>query len=184
MFQSDLFFFHTHSRQETFRYVPGLPDANWQHAWSSDVSCRRPKEVGDPPNTFLVFGFKSLFENRCGGDLIHWFCKAVDLWCPRVSSSCGDGGPEMVLKAPRIAYPAFHRLPVYAWSSVLIRAVGWSGQKRMKTSFLLRITYVSLIDTLVYIYIYTIYQKIYIVCKYVIDIYIYLHIYHIYIYHM
>ena len=86
----------------------------------------------------------------------------------------------MVLKAPRIAYPAFHRLPVYAWSSVLIRAVGWSGQKRMKTSFLLRITYVSLIDTLVYIYIP--YIKKYISYVNMSQIYIFIYIYIIYIY--
>ena len=42
---------------------------------------RLPKEVGDVPHTFSVFGFKSLFRKRWGGGFIHWFCKAMDLWC-------------------------------------------------------------------------------------------------------
>ena len=36
---------------------------------------------GGGPHTFSVFGFKSLFRKRWGGGFIHWFCKAMDVWC-------------------------------------------------------------------------------------------------------
>ena len=42
---------------------------------------RLPKEVGGGPHTFSVFGFKSLLRKRWGGGFIHWFCKAMDVWC-------------------------------------------------------------------------------------------------------
>ena len=42
---------------------------------------RLPTEVGGALHTFSVFGFKSLFRKRWGEGFIHWFCKAMDLWC-------------------------------------------------------------------------------------------------------
>ena len=37
--------------------------------------------MGGGLHTFSVFGFKSLFTKRWGSGFIHWFCKAMDVWC-------------------------------------------------------------------------------------------------------
>ena len=67
-----------------FSYISRAPPTSETgiFVWTSFCKIKRlPKEVGSVPHTFSVFGFKSLFRKRWGGGFIHWFCKAMDLWC-------------------------------------------------------------------------------------------------------
>ena len=65
------FFIHFHPPSETGIFV-----------WTFFVKLRNYlKRWGGAPHTFSAFGFKSLFRKRWGGGFIHWFCKAMNLWC-------------------------------------------------------------------------------------------------------
>ena len=69
--------------REFFIHFQGPPPL-WNGYFCMNFVCkikRLPREVGGGPHTFSVFGFKSLFRKRWGGGFIHWFCKAMDVWC-------------------------------------------------------------------------------------------------------
>ena len=68
--------------REFFLHFHPPPSETGITVWTCFCKIKRlPKEMGGAPHTFSVFGFKSLFRKRWGGGFIHWFCKAIDLWC-------------------------------------------------------------------------------------------------------
>ena len=98
------FFIHFHHPSET-----GI-------VWTFFGKIKRlPKEVGGAPHTFSVFGFKSLFRKRWGGGFIHWFFKAMDLWC---SWSFPGVSYEIAWRfwGPSPCPPTFHTFDGHVWT--------------------------------------------------------------------